>query len=118
MDTMTQLTRRNFLKSLAGLPALALLKPEVAEADYSPSLGYIEAGQKMREGFLEGLAKGLEASGNDLLKATKPVVEAMKSTLEFGPDGTLYVSGAFLKETPEEYRQRMRDYYSQFQQYT
>ena len=121
------MNRRDFIKGsvklLAAIPALALLKPEAVEAksvDYSPSLDYIDASKEI----FRGISDGLEASGKDLLEATRPVVEAMagqqvrwngagdswesvdggktwnqtgfRPTLEIQPDGALYVSGDFL----------------------
>jgi hypothetical protein len=79
--------RRDFIKTLAGIPFLAWLKPEAAEVD---DLEYIE---------------GLEASTADLLEQTEQVVEATAKQaatgshpLTVGPDGVIYVGNAFVPD--------------------
>jgi len=84
------MNRRNFIKLLGAIPALAFLKPEVPETSL--------------EGFIE-------ASGNVLLEETKPVVEAMQ--LAIGPDNSLYIGGAFVIPrfiTRDEYLARWNEF--------
>lgn len=48
------MNRRDFIKMLAAVPALAWLKPEVPKVEnYSPSLAYIEAYKRGFEGFAQ-----------------------------------------------------------------
>lgn len=75
------MNRRDFLKTLAGLVALPLVKPEVLKPDYSPSLEAIKAFSKTPSSIFEGIRMGLAASGDALLEQTKPVVEAMAGIL-------------------------------------
>jgi hypothetical protein len=83
------MNRRNFLKSLTGIPLLAFLKPEAVEVkviDYSPSLDYIQSGQNI----FNGITQGLEASAKVMADQT--------IDLAVGPDDTLYIGGAFVSD--------------------
>lgn len=94
------MNRRDFIKTLAGLMALPLMKPEVLKPDYSPSLEAIKALSKTPSSIEEGLAVW---NGETWARLDK--------SIEFGAEGELYIKGDFLLESPEEIRRRHLEYY-------
>lgn len=110
---MNQLTRRNFLKALAGLPALALLKPGAAEEpELDLSSVALDSLEDEEGGYLE-LVQGDKTVYFTPIKEEGIAVwngsvwARLDNSLEFGQDGSLYIRGNFLEETPEEVRQRI-----------
>lgn len=86
------MNRRDALKLLAGLPLLGFLKPEAVEADTILS----DWAEPKEEGvnLYDGGEIGIMPTGEytNLVKWNG----AGDSTLAIGPDGTLYIGGAFV----------------------
>lgn len=105
---MSQLTRRNFLKVLAGLPTLALLKPEVAEAEA------VEPKEKGQSLYDSGEIRSLPTGEYTNLVKWNGLGDSWESV----DGGKTWIQTSFrptLEETPEEVLRRFR---GQFQLYT
>ena len=90
------MNRRNFLKSLAAIPALAWLKPE--EIEDSNTFSGLDA-PSIDNPPMTALAPTIT---QQLAVWNGATWAAFDKSIEFGTEGELYIKGDFLLETSEQ----------------